>query len=172
MLIRAFAGLYHKAKQVNMYLTQDYKDIIELFNKHEVKYLIAGAYAMSKVGYSRSTYDIDLWIEKTEENAIRIFQALDEFGVAFHIEPNDFLAPNSVLQIGIEPNRIDILTDIDGLSFEDAWQNKQLANFDELQAYTLEINDLIKNKEASNRPKDKLDLVQLKELALLEKNRD
>ena len=152
-----------------MYLTQDYKDIIELFNKHEVKYLIAGAYAMSKVGYSRSTYDIDLWIEKTQENAIRIFNALDEFGVPFHIDPDDFLAPHSVLQIGIEPNRIDILTDIDGLTFTDAWNNKQSAEFDGLQAYTLEINDLIKNKEASNRPKDRLDLVQLKELARLKK---
>lgn len=148
-----------------MYLTQDYKDIIELFNKHNVKYLIAGAYAMSKVGYSRSTYDIDLWIEKTKENALNIFNALNEFGVSFVIEPDDFLEPNSVLQIGIEPNRIDILTDIDGLTFNEAWLNKQIAEFDDLKAFTLEINDIIKNKKASNRPKDKLDLVQLKELA-------
>jgi len=122
---------------------------------------------MSKVGYSRATYDIDLWIDKTKENAINIFRALDEFGVPFEINPDDFLAPNSVLQIGIEPNRIDILTDIDGVNFEDAWQNKQLVKFDEVQAYSLEINDLIKNKTASNRPKDKLDLVQLKALAKL-----
>lgn len=147
-----------------MYLTQDYKDIIELFNKHNVKYLIAGAYAMSKVGYSRSTYDIDLWIEKTKENALNIYKALDEFGVPFNINPNDFLEPDSVLQIGIEPNRIDILTDIDGLSFKEAWENKQAVEFDDIQAFSLEINDLIKNKEASNRAKDKLDLVQLKEL--------
>ena len=149
-----------------MYLTQDYKDIITLFNKHNVKFLIAGAYAMSKVGYSRSTYDIDLWIEKTQENAISIFHALDEFGVPFEINPDDFLEPNSVLQIGIEPNRIDILTDIDGLTFEEAWQNKALVAFDEIEVYSLEINDIIKNKTASNRPKDKLDLIQLKELAL------
>ncbi|MEA3522514.1 MAG: DUF6036 family nucleotidyltransferase [Campylobacterota bacterium] len=150
-----------------MYLTQDYKDIIELFDKHDVKFLIAGAYAMSKVGYSRSTYDIDLWIEKTEQNAINIFHALTEFGVPFKIDPNDFLAPNSVLQIGIEPNRIDILTDIDGLTFAEAWKNRQRVAFDELRAYSLEIHDIIKNKTASNRPKDKLDLVQLKELAKL-----
>lgn len=148
-----------------MYLTQDYQDIIELFNKHNVKFLIAGAYAMSKVGYSRSTYDIDLWVDKTKENAINIYNALAEFGVPFEIEPDNFLEPNSVLQIGIEPNRIDILTDIDGLTFDDAWSNKQIASFDTLEAYTLEIHDLIKNKKASNRPKDKLDLVQLEELA-------
>jgi len=148
-----------------MYLTQDYQDIITLFNKHSVKFLIAGAYAMSKVGYSRSTYDIDLWIEKTKENAINIFHALDEFGVPFSIDPDDFLAPNSVLQIGIEPNRIDILTDIDGLTFQEAWRNRQLVKFDDIETYSLEIHDIIKNKTASNRPKDKLDLVQLKELA-------
>jgi hypothetical protein len=148
-----------------LYLTEDYQDIIEIFNKHKVKFLIAGAYAMSKVGYSRSTYDIDLWIDKTKQNAINIFYALDEFGVSFKIDPDDFLAPNSVLQIGVEPNRIDILTDIDGLTFKEAWENRQLVTFDNLEAYTLEINDLIKNKAATNRPKDKLDLVQLKELA-------
>ncbi len=153
-----------------MYLTQDYKDIIELFNKHNVKFLIAGAYAMAKVGYSRSTYDIDLWIEKTKGNAINIFNALNEFGVPFKINPDDFLAPNSVLQIGIEPNRIDILTDIDGLTFNEAWQNKQLVEFDELKAFSLEINDIIKNKTASNRHKDRLDLVQLKELVALQNN--
>jgi len=148
-----------------MYLTQDYQDIIELFNKHKVKFLIAGAYAMSKVGYSRSTYDIDLWVDKTKENAINIYNALAEFGVPYEIEPDNFLEPNSVLQIGVEPNRIDILTDIDGLTFKDAWSNKQIATFDTLEAFTLEIHDLIKNKKASNRAKDKLDLVQLEELA-------
>lgn len=147
-----------------MYLTQDYQDIIELFNKHHVRFLIAGAYAMSKVGYSRSTYDIDLWVDKTQDNAINIYNALAEFGIPFEIEPANFLEPNSVLQIGIEPNRIDILTDIDGLTFDEAWENKQIAKFDLIEAFTLEINDLIKNKKASNRPKDQLDLVQLQEL--------
>ena len=152
-----------------MYLTQDYKDIIELFNKHNVKYLIAGAYAMSKVGYSRSTYDIDLWIEKTTQNAMNIFHALDEFGVPFKIDPDDFLAPNSVLQIGIDPNRIDILTDVDGLTFQEAWKNRLSVKFDNIEAYSLEINDIIKNKTASNREKDKLDLVQLEKLTKLSK---
>ena len=122
---------------------------------------------MSKVGYSRSTYDIELWIDKTTTNAINIFNALSDFGVPFRIEPDDFLAPNSVLQIGIEPNRIDILTDVDGLSFEEAWGNKLSVEFDNIKAFSLEINDIIKNKEASNRAKDQLDLVQLKELSLL-----
>ncbi|MDX4061547.1 hypothetical protein Q6A90_04120 [Aliarcobacter skirrowii] len=82
-----------------MYLTDDYKDIIEIFNEFKVKYLISGAFAMSKLGYSRATYDIDLWVEKNKENAIKIYNALDEFGVPFKLKPDDFLESNSVIQI-------------------------------------------------------------------------
>ena len=150
-----------------MYLTQDYKDIIILFNKHNVKYLIAGAYAMSKVGYSRSTYDIDIWVDKSKENATNIKKALEEFGIPFDIDEDDFLSPNSVIQIGIEPNRIDILTDIDGLTFKEAWQNKQTVSFDNLKTYTLDIDDIIKNKKASNRKKDRFDAIELEKLKKL-----
>ena len=73
-----------------MYLTDDYKDIIEIFNDHNVKYLVSGAFAMSKLGYSRATYDIDLWVEKSEENAIKIYQALEEFGLPYTIKPSEF----------------------------------------------------------------------------------
>lgn len=147
-----------------MYLTEDYKDIIEIFNEHQVKYLIAGAYAMSKVGYSRSTYDIDLWVEKSLENAEKIISALNEFGVVFEPQTKDLITANNVIQIGIAPNRIDILTDIDGVTFADAWENRVLTSFDDIEAPVLEINDLIKNKKASGRDKDKLDLIQLQEL--------
>ncbi len=150
-----------------MYLTQDYKDILILFNKHNVKYLIAGAYAMSKVGYSRSTYDIDIWVDKSTENATNIKKALEEFGIPFDIDEDDFLSPNSVIQIGIEPNRIDILTDIDGLTFKEAWQNKQTVSFDNLKTYTLDIDDIIKNKKASNRKKDRFDAIELEKLKKL-----
>ena len=147
-----------------MYLTDDYKDIIEIFNEYEVKYLVSGAFAMSKLGYSRATYDIDLWVEKSEENAMKIYQALEEFGLPYIIKPSDFLQANSVIQIGIEPNRIDILTDIDGVDFSKAWQNKNEVNFDGLITYSLSLDDLILNKSSTQREKDKLDLVYLKEL--------
>ncbi len=150
-----------------MYLTQDYEDIITLFNKYSVRYLIAGAYAMSKVGYSRSTYDIDIWVDKSQENAINIKKALEEFGIPFTIALDDFLSPNSVIQIGIEPNRIDILTDVDGLTFEQAWQNKETVSFEQLKAYTLNIEDIIKNKKASNRKKDRFDVIELERLKKL-----
>jgi len=155
-----------------MYLTPDYRDLLELFNKHDVKYLIAGAYAMAKVGYARSTYDIDIWIEKTPSNALVVVRALEEFGVPYRLEPDDFMEPQCVVQIGVAPNRIDILTDIDGVTFEEAWKKRQRATFDNLEAWTLHIDDLIRNKAASNRPKDRLDLAQLQELAGLDSSED
>lgn len=143
-----------------MYLTDDYKDIIEIFNEYHVKYLISGAFAMSKLGYSRATYDID-WLKKVK----KIHQALEEFGLPYIItKPSDFLQENSVIQIGIEPNRIDILTDIDGVDFTNAWKNKIEVNFDGLITYSLSLDDLILNKSSTQREKDKMDLIYLKEL--------
>lgn len=147
-----------------MYLTEDYKDMISFFNKHDVEYLISGAYAMSKLGYSRATYDIDLWINKTPENALKVFNALIDFGVPFEINPDDFSKPNNILQIGIKPNRIDILTDIDGVDFNEAWKSKEEFDFNGLKAPGLSLEFLIKNKSATTRPKDKLDVVQLQDL--------
>jgi hypothetical protein len=149
-----------------LYLTQDYQDIIELFNINEVKYLVAGAYSMAVFGYARSTYDIDLWIAKDDENISKVIQSLEEFGVPFEINKNDLQKPNNVIQIGIIPNRIDILTDIDGVIFEDAWTNRQVKNFGDIKANILDINDIIKNKTASNRPKDNIDLIELKKLKI------
>ena len=149
-----------------LYLTQDYQDIIELFNINEVKYLVAGAYSMAVFGYARSTYDIDLWIAKDDENISKVIQSLEEFGVPFEINKNDLQKPNNVIQIGIIPNRIDILTDIDGVIFEDAWTNRQVKNLGDIKANILDINDIIKNKTASNRPKDNIDLIELKKLKI------
>lgn len=147
-----------------MYLTTDYRDLIEIFNEHEVHYLIVGAYAMSKLGYSRNTYDIDIWIERNCENAKKVIAALSEFGIPFAVEEQDILMPENVIQIGVVPNRIDILTDIDGVDFESAWVRKTVDSLDDLQTNILSIDDLIKNKQATNREKDKIDLLQLSEI--------
>ena len=147
-----------------LYLTQDYQDIIELFNINKVRYLVAGAYSMAVFGYARSTYDIDLWIAKDDENIAKVINSLKEFGVPFEIDKKDLQKANNVIQIGIIPNRIDILTDIDGVIFEDAWANRQVKNLGNIQANILDINDIIKNKTASNRPKDNIDLIELKKL--------
>ncbi|EFK97442.1 conserved hypothetical protein [sediment metagenome] len=144
-----------------MYLTPEYKEIIELFNKYNVKFLVVGAYAMSAFGYSRSTYDIDLYIEKSDDNAINIVTALEDFGIGFEVNKKDFIEDNSIIQIGVAPIRIDILTDIDGVMFEEVYKNKTLHDFGDVKAFIISIDDIIKNKKSTNRLKDKIDVEEL-----------
>ncbi len=147
-----------------MYLSDDYRDIVQLFNEYKVRYLIAGAYAMSTFGYSRSTYDIDLWIDKSLDNVEKILKALSEFGLPFELQVDDLIKDNNVIQIGCAPLRIDILTNIDGVEFEEAYQNMQIKKLGDTEATVLNIDDIIKNKIATNRPKDRLDVEQLKSI--------
>lgn len=147
-----------------MYLSEDYQDIIMLFNKYEVKYLVVGSYAMSAWGYSRSTYDIDILVEKSLDNASKILDALNEFGIPYKIDKSDFLSDNAIIQIGIAPLRIDIITDIDGVNFDEIWESKTLHDFKGISAYIISLEHIIKNKEATNRLKDKVDVIELKKL--------
>jgi len=147
-----------------MYLTADYSDMIELFNEHKVRYLVAGAYAMSACGYSRSTYDIDLWIDKRAENVEKVLVALDAFGVPFSVSRDDLTKAENIIQIGNAPIRIDLLTDIDGVDFEEAYINRVIHDFGDLEAPVLSISDIMKNKIASGRAKDKIDVIELKKL--------
>ncbi len=147
-----------------MYLTPDYEDMIALFNEHGVRYLVAGAYAMSTFGYSRSTYDIDLWIGRDESNIDKVIAALDDFGIPFQISAEDLSRPNSVIQIGTAPVRIDLLTDIDGVDFDDAYAGRIVHDFGTLQASVINLDDLMKNKSATQRSKDKIDLIELRKI--------
>jgi hypothetical protein len=147
-----------------MYLTQDYRDMIEIFNNNDARYLIVGAYAMTIFGYARSTFDIDIWIDKSDENIVSVLNSLEQFGVPFEIQASDLKKKYSVLQIGIEPNRIDLLNDIDGVIFESAWSDKVVHDFGGLYANVLNIQDIIKNKMATARPKDKIDVFELQKL--------
>jgi len=147
-----------------MYLTEDYQDIIEIFNEQGVKYLLVGAYAMATFGYARSTYDIDIWIDKQEENVEKVLVALDEFGLSFEITKEDLTKDYAIIQIGVAPIRIDILTDIDGVDFKEAYQSRVEHNFGDLVASVLHIDDIIKNKMASKRAKDEIDVIELKKL--------
>ncbi|MFP4486442.1 MAG: hypothetical protein ACLFOC_05740 [Campylobacterales bacterium] len=147
-----------------MFLNQDYRDIIALFNYHDVKYLLVGAYAMTFFGYARSTFDIDIWIANDKHNATNCTKALQDFGVPFDISEKDIEKPYSIIQIGVAPNRIDILTDIDGVEFEEAWNKRVTKTSDDFTINILTLEDIIKNKESSKRPKDKLDALELKKL--------
>ncbi len=142
----------------------DYKDMLQLFNKYKVRYLVVGAYAMGNYGYSRHTLDIDLWIEKSVENARNIQKAFEDFPVPHEITVEDLNTENLVLQIGIDPMRIDILTDIDGVDFEKAWNNRTNNSLFGEEIHFISIHDLIQNKSATNRTKDKYDVLELKKI--------
>ena len=143
---------------------KDYKDMLQLFNKYSVKYLVVGAYAMGNYGYSRHTLDIDLWIEKSIENAKKIQKVFNDFPVPYEITVDELNTKNMVLQIGIEPMRIDILTDIDGVNFSEAWQNKSNNSLFGEEIHFISLHDLIKNKTSTNRPKDKYDVLELEKI--------
>ena len=146
---------------------EDYKDMLQLFNKYQVKYLVIGAYAMGNYGYSRYTLDIDLWIEKSIENAEKIQKVFNDFPVPYEITVDELNTDNLVLQIGIEPMRIDILTDIDGVDFSEAWSNKTNNSLFGEEINFISMNDLIKNKTATNRTKDKYDVIELEKIITL-----
>ena len=143
---------------------EDYKEMLQLFNKYAVKYLVVGAYAMGNYGYSRYTLDIDLWIEKSEENAQSIQKAFNDFLIPYEVSIDELNRENFVLQIGIEPMRIDILTDIDGVDFTEAWHKKTNNSLFGEEIHFISMNDLIKNKKSTNRPKDKYDVLELEKI--------
>jgi len=145
----------------------DYKDMLQLFNKHDVKYLVIGAYAMGNYGYSRHTLDIDLWIEKSVENAKNIQKAFSEFPIPYEITIDELNTDNFVLQIGLDPMRIDVLTDIDGVDFSKAWKNKTNNSLFGEEINFIGLNDLIKNKTETDRAKDKYDVLELEKIQKL-----
>ena len=141
---------------------QDYSDLLRELSVHRVHYVIVGAYAMAAHGIVRATGDIDILVEPTPANAEAVIASLAAFGAPLSgVTAEDFRTPGTVYQIGVPPSRIDILTDIDGLSFAEAGVvnveiNDQLVPF-------LDLESLKRNKASSGRAKDKLDLELLEE---------
>ena len=143
-------------------LNPDFKELLRLFNSKEVEYLVVGGYAMAAHGYPRYTGDIDIWIWTNSDNARKILGALDEFGFGnLGLQESDFLKSEQVIQFGFAPARVDILTDIDGVSFRDCWARKVMLDFDGLAVPFIGKADLIQNKKASNRLQDQADLEKL-----------
>ncbi len=146
-------------------LNQDYKDILSLLLEKEAEFLVVGAYAMAAHGYPRATADIDIFVKPSPENASRVYQAIREFGAPLeNIIPADFEAPGTVFQIGVEPRRIDLMTEIDGLSFDEADKDKDVYEIEGIRIPFISKNMLIKNKLATGREKDRLDAVSLKSI--------
>ena len=145
-------------------LNEDFLDLLRSLLKEEARFLVVGAYAMAAHGVPRATGDIDIWVDADRQNAARVFTALARFGAPLEslgISIQDFARADSVIQIGLPPRRIDLLTGISGVTFEKAWAGRLSLLLFGLQVPVLGRADLIANKRAAGRPKDLADLAIL-----------
>ena len=139
-------------------LNKDYKEMLQILLDNKVRFLVVGAYAMGVYGYPRATGDFDIWVEVSVENSEKIHRTLSQFGAPLSdITKTTFCEEGIIFQIGVAPRRIDIITKIDGLDFKNAYPNKQEVEIEDIKIPFLSKEDLIKNKESTDRERDKLD---------------
>jgi nucleotidyltransferase AbiEii toxin of type IV toxin-antitoxin system len=142
-----------------MKLERDLREFIELLNARDVRYLIVGAYALAHHGHPRYTGDIDFFVEASTQNAERISQVLEQFGFAnVGVDEEDFTAADQVVQLGVEPHRMDLMTSISGVSFEEAWNTREYGELDGLRVPFISKELLKRNKAALGRKQDLADL--------------
>ena len=140
-------------------LNPNFRDMLVALNDAEADYLVVDAYAMAAHGCPRATGDIDFWIRATLENAERVWSALSVFGAPiFQISVGELSTPDVVFQIGVPPQRIDIMTSVSGVEFDEAWPSRFVVDLDGIQASVIGREQLLKNKIASGRPKDIVDV--------------
>ena len=142
-----------------MALNRDLKEFLQLLVKHDVEFMLVGAHAVAVHGFPRNTEDIDFWIRRDRANAVKVMAALTEFGFGdLDLKVEDLLDENTVIQLGKEPHRIDLLTFLTGLDFEDCIRRKFDAIYDGVPISVIGREDLLKNKRATGRSKDKGDV--------------
>ncbi len=140
-------------------MNQDFVELLQAFVAADVRFLIVGAYALAIHGRPRATGDLDVWVDPTPENAARIVQALAAFGAPLKdISEADLAQPGIVYQLGIAPVRIDILTDLTGLTFEEAWRERVRHAFGPIEVTFIGRDAFIRNKRATGRVRDLADL--------------
>ena len=140
-------------------MNPDFRDMLCAFNDAGVEYLLVGAYALAVHGLPRATGDMDLWIRPSPVNAERTLAALRHFGAPLaELTLKDLTQPGTVFQIGVAPNRIDLLTSIDAVDFESAWRNHLASTVAGIAVPVLSRADFVRNKRAVGRPKDLADV--------------
>jgi hypothetical protein len=148
-------------------MTDDWFDILVALLDAGARFLVVGAHAMAAHGIPRGTQDLDIWVDPTPTNAQHVWQAMAAFGaplLSIGVTAADFTKPERVVQIGLPPNRIDVLTGISGVAhFEDAWASRTVVEVRGRQVPVLGRSALIANKRAAGRPKDLADLHALGE---------
>jgi predicted nucleotidyltransferase len=143
---------------------KDFLEFISLCNKHKVEYLVIGGYAVAIHGYPRYTKDIDVSIQISVKNAEAMIEVMKEFGFAsLNLTSEDFTKVGGFIQLGYEPLRIDIVNDLDGVSFEKALKNKTVVEYEGVSINFIGYEDLIKNKQYAGRSQDIVDIEKLKE---------
>jgi len=147
-------------------MSPDFKDLLSEFNARRVEYLVVGAFALAAHGRVRATGDLDIWVRPAAENAKRVMDALTAFGAPLHdLSIEDLSRPGTVYQIGVAPLRIDILTGIDAVEFDDAWSSRFVAQFAGESVPVLSVQHLIRNKRAVGRAQDLADVEWLEKSA-------
>ena len=143
--------------------SQDFREFLELLIKNKAEYLLVGGYAVGIHGHPRYTGDLDIWLNATTLNAEQILRSVNEFGFSsFKLTQEDFTKPGNVIQLGYPPLRIDLLTEIDGVTFEECFRNRKEVIIDDLTVNFIGYKDLLKNKKESGRPRDIDDIDHLK----------
>lgn len=147
-----------------MQFDRDFKEFLECLAARDVRYLVVGGYAVAAHGHPRYTGDLDLWIWTARENAASLLTALDDFGFgSVGLVASDFTEPDRVVQLGYPPIRIDLLTSIDGVEFEECFNRRVEVVVDGLPVHFIALDDLRRNKASSGRPQDIADLAALEE---------
>jgi len=147
-----------------MHLPKEWREFVELLNSNGVEYLVVGAMALAHHGIPRFTGDIDILVRNSGDNARRVELALQAFGFGgLGLKADDFTESYQVIQLGQPPQRIDLLTSITGVSFEDAWNGKVVAELDGVRVNIISRQHLVLNKKATQRPQDLADLMALGE---------
>ncbi|HLA12940.1 MAG TPA: hypothetical protein VJ023_20310 [Pyrinomonadaceae bacterium] len=143
-------------------MNPDFKELLLAFNAHHVDYLVVGAHALAAHGHVRATKDLDLWVRPDQENAQKVLTALSDYGApAGDLTADDLSKKGTIFQIGIPPLRIDIITNIDGVEFAEAWSERLETGFAGITAFVISRTHLIKNKRTAGRLQDLADVAEL-----------
>ncbi len=152
-----------------MLTSPDFKELLKLFEKHKIRYLIVGGYAVMKYSEPRFTKDLDVFIATDQDNAKSVYLVLKEFGAPLeNLTSEDFTHEGYFYQMGRPPMRVDIMMSIPGIKFDVAWKNREVVELDNLKIFFISRSDLILAKEASGRPQDHIDLDKLKKAEQLD----
>ena len=145
-----------------MVLNQDFKEFLYALHVNQVRYLVVGDYAVALHGHPRYTKDMDIWIERTPDNTQRMVAAMNDFGFSsLALAESDFLEEDQIIQLGYAPTRIDIITELPGVTFSESYKMRVVVQIDDLPVSFIDLATLRRNKRASGRYHDLADLENL-----------